>query len=64
MSSTTQENGLFLFRATLKTVLFREGGVSHVLKSSCIRPYTPVFRARFSCPHEKCLVFRGALVFM
>ena len=34
-------------RAPLKTVLFREGGVSRVLKSSCIRPYTPVFRARF-----------------
>jgi len=37
------------FRVPLKTVLFREGGVSRVLKSSCIRPYTPVFRARLSC---------------
>ncbi len=27
---------------------------------SCIRPYTPVFRARLPCPHKKCLVFRGA----
>ena len=33
------------FRAPLKTVLFRDGGVSRVLKSSCIRPYTQVFRA-------------------
>jgi len=49
------------FRAPLKTVLFRDGGVSRVLKSSCIRPYTPVFRARLPCPHKKCLVFRGAL---
>ncbi len=48
-------------RAPLKTVLFRDGGVSHVLKSSCIRPYTPVFRARLPCPHKKCRVFRGAL---
>jgi hypothetical protein len=36
----------FTIRAPLKTVLFRDGGVSRVLKSSCIRPYTPVFRAR------------------
>ncbi|MFB3115644.1 MAG: hypothetical protein ACE1ZW_06660, partial [Nitrospirales bacterium] len=49
------------FRAPLKTVLFRDGGVSRVLTSSCIRPYTPVFRARLPCPHKKCLVFRGAL---
>ncbi len=27
-------------RAPLKTVLFRDGGVCRVLKSSCIRPYT------------------------
>ncbi len=47
--------------APLKTVLFRDGDVSRVLKSSCIRPYTPVFRARLPCPHKKCLVFRGAL---
>ncbi len=47
-------------RAPLKTVLFRDGGVSRVLTSSCIRPYTPVFRARLPCPHKKCLVFRGA----
>jgi hypothetical protein len=39
--------------APLKTVLFRDGGVSRVLKSSCIRPYTPVFRARLPCPHKK-----------
>ncbi len=39
-------------RAPLKTVLFREGGVSRVLTSSCIRPYTPVFRARLPCPHQ------------
>ncbi len=48
--------------APLKTVLFRDGGVSRVLTSSCIRPYTPVFRARLPCPHKKCLVFRGALM--
>ncbi len=42
-----------MFRAPLKTVLFRDGGVSRVLKSSCIRPYTPVFRARLPCPHKK-----------
>ncbi len=48
-------------RAPLKTVLFRDGGVSRVLTSSCIRPYTPVFRARLPCPHKKCRVFRGAL---
>ncbi len=29
---------------------------------SCIRPYTPVFRARLPCPHRKFLVFRGALI--
>ncbi len=46
--------------APLKTVLFRDGGVSRVLKSSCIRPYTPVFRTRLPCPHKKCRVFRGA----
>ncbi len=51
---------LTFIRAPLKTVLFRDGGVSRVLKSSCIRPYTPVFRARLPCPHKKCLVFRGA----
>jgi len=45
--------------APLKTVLFRDGGVSRVLKSSCIRPYTPVFRARLPCPHKKYRVFRG-----
>ena len=32
-----------------------------MLKSSCIRPYTPVFRAHLPCPHKKCLVFRGTL---
>ena len=48
-------------RAPLQTVLFRECGVSRVLNSSCIRPYTPVFRARLPCPHKKCLVVRGAL---
>jgi len=53
-----------ILRAPLKTVLFREGGVSRVLKSSCIRPYTPVFRARFPCPHKKILVFRGTLNFV
>ncbi len=51
----------FQFGAPLKTVLFRDGGVSRVLTSSCIRPYTPVFRAPLPCPHKKCLVFRGAL---
>jgi len=50
-----------VLRAPLKTVLFRDGGVSHVLKSSCIRPYTPVFRARLPCPYKKCRVFKGAL---
>ena len=63
-NSESQQPGLsFLLtfiRAPLKTVLFRDGGVSRVLKSSCIRPYTPVFRARLPCPHKKCLVFRGA----
>ena len=49
--------------APLKTVLFRDGGVSRVLTSSCIRPYTPVFRARLPCTHKKCLVFRGAISF-
>ncbi len=49
------------YRAPLKTVLFRDGGVSRVLKSSCIRPYTPVFRAWLPCPHKKCRVFRGTL---
>ena len=39
-----------VYRAPLETVLFREGGVSRVRKSSCIRPYTPVFRARLPCP--------------
>ena len=39
-------------RTPLKTVLFRDGGVSRVLKSSCIRPYTPVFPARLPCPHQ------------
>ena len=48
-------------RATPKTVLFRDDRVTLVLKSSCIRPYTPVFRARLPCPHKKFLVFRGAL---
>ncbi len=43
--------------APLKTVLFRDGGVSRVLTSSCIRPYTPVFRAQLPCPHKKCRVF-------
>jgi len=43
----------YICRAPLKTVLFRDGGVSRVLKSSCIRPYTPVFRARLPCPHKK-----------
>ncbi len=46
--------------ATLKTVLFRDCGVSLVLKSSCIRLYTAVFRARLPCTHKKMLVFRGA----
>ena len=32
-----------------------------MLQSSCIRPYTPVFRAQLPCPHKKCLVFRGVL---
>ena len=50
-------------RAPLKTVLFRDGGVSLVLKSSCNRLHTAVFRARLPCPHKKCLVFRGALNF-
>ncbi len=50
----------FDFRAPLKTVLFRDGGVSRVLTSSCIRPYTPVFRTRLPCPHKKCLVCRAA----
>ena len=45
------------FRVPLKTVLFREGGVSRVLKSSCIRTYIPVFRAQLPCPHKKILVF-------
>ena len=53
--------GLKDSRAPLKTVLFRDGGVSRMLTSSCIRPYTPVFRARLPCPHQKCLVCRGAL---
>ena len=38
--------------APLKTVLFSDGGVSRVLTSACIRPYTPVFRARLPCPHQ------------
>ncbi len=42
-----------ILRAPLKTLLFRDGGVSRVLKSSCIRPYIPVFRARLPCPHKK-----------
>ena len=32
-----------------------------MLKSACIRPYIPVFRARFPCPHKKNMVFRDAL---
>ncbi len=39
--------------APLKTVLFREGGVSRVLKSSCMRLYTAVFRARLPCHSRK-----------
>ena len=48
-------------KTPLKTVLFRDDGVSHVLKSSCIGPYTAIFRAWLPCPHTKILVFRGAL---
>ena len=47
--------------APLKTVLFPDGGVSRVLKSSCIGPYTAVFRAPLPCPQKKSSVFRGAL---
>jgi len=49
-------------RAPLKTVLFRDGGVSHVLKSSCIRPYTPVFRARLPCPHQNAWFLEVPLI--
>ena len=47
-------------RAPLKTVLFPDGGVSGVLKSSCIGPYTAVFRVPLPCPQKKSSVFRGA----
>ncbi len=50
-----------IYRASLKTVLFRDGSVSLVLKSSCNRLYSAVFRARLPCHHKKILVFRGAL---
>jgi len=50
-------------RAPLKTVLFRDGGVSRVLQSSCIRPYTPVFRAQIPCPHKKCRVLEVPLIY-
>ena len=48
-------------REPLKTVLFRDCGVSLVLKSSCIRLYTAVLRARLPCTHKTFLVFRGPL---
>ena len=46
--------------ASLTTVLFPDGGVSGVLKSSCIFIYTAVFRAPLPCPQKKISVFRGA----
>ena len=49
---SSQHCGHLKFEGTLKTVLFRDGGVSRVLTSSCIRPYTPAFRARLPCPHQ------------
>ncbi len=52
-----------VLRAPLKTVLFRDGGVSRVLKSSCIRPYTPVFRARLPCPHQNAWFLEVPLLF-
>jgi len=49
--------------APLKTVLFCDGGVSRVLKSSCIRPYTPVFRAGLPCPHQNAWFVEVPLCF-
>ena len=53
-----------LLRAPLKTVPFRDCGVSFVLKSSCNRLYTPVFRARLPCTHKKILVLEVPLILL
>ena len=52
---------LAMLRVSLKAALLCDGGVSPVLKSSCIRPYTPVFRALLPCAHKKIKILEVPL---